>query len=372
VTPALQHRTGKVVERGTAWPLGATPTDSGVNFALYSQHASAVFLLLFDAADGEPTDVVRLEARTKYVWHAHVQGVRAGQLYGYKVQGEHRPAAGLRFNEHKLLLDPYAKSITGPVRNTDNLLLAYTTDASAGLDLSLDTRDSTRVMPKCVVVDDAFDWQGDASPEVPLESLIVYEVHTKGFTAHPSSRVEHPGTYLGFIEKIPHLTSLGVNAVELLPVHEFYVDDFLLARGLTNYWGYNSIGFFAPTGFYSTRPTPGADLDADQLPDLSWFGPDGGLPRWHDQEARTVCVLLDGGEGPSAEGDYLLFAILNAHFAPQWVQVPAPREGIRWARIIDTTLPAGDDLADPGHEALIDPPDHYLANPRSVVMLIAR
>jgi glycogen operon protein len=643
-----------------------------------------------------------------------VRGVRVGQLYGYKVQGEHRPAAGLRFNEHKLLLDPYAKSITGPVRNTDNLLLAYTKDASAGLDLSLDTRDNTRVMPKCVVVDDAFDWQGDASPAVPLESLIIYEVHAKGFTAHPSSRVEHPGTYLGFIEKIPHLTSLGVNAVELLPVHEFYVDDFLLARGLTNYWGYNSIGFFAPTGFYSTRRTPGcevaewktlvralhraglkvildvvynhtgegnelgptisfrgidnpsyyaltgpadaprryymnwtgcgnsldfgsravvrlvmdslrywvdqmhvdgfrfdlasvlgragpggafradssffdavsqdpilqrailiaepwdlgtyqvgnfpvdwcewngrfrdtvrrftrgdpgqladlgwrltgsadlygedgrsawnsvnfvtchdgftlcdlvtydrkhnerngednrdgandnhswncgvegptedpavnrlrrqmvknfvctllfssgtpmilggdellrtqqgnnnaycqdneiswfdwdaaarhadvtefwrkaialtrrytilqrrrftlgADLDADQLPDLTWFGPDGGLPRWHDHEARTVCLLLDGGEEPSAEGDYLLFVILNAQSAPQWVQVPAPREGIRWARVIDTTLPAGDDLADPGHEVLIDPPDHYLANPRSVVMLIAR
>src|SRR5262245_36376595 len=257
---ALRHRTSKVVARGAAWPLGSTPTATGVNFALYSQHASAVFLLLFDVADGEPTDVIRLPEPTKYVWHAHVQGVRAGQLYGYKVQGEHRPADGLRFNEHKLLLDPYAKTMTGPVRNTDNLLLAYDPGPGTGLDLSLDTRDNTLVMPKCIVIDDAFDWQGDNSPDVPLESLIIYEVHVKGFTAHPSSRVAQPGTYLGFIEKIPHLVALGVNAVELLPVHEFYVDDFLLASRLTNYWGYNSIGFFAPTERYCTRSAPGCGV----------------------------------------------------------------------------------------------------------------
>jgi glycogen operon protein len=221
---------------GTHYPLGATLTPAGTNFALYSQAATEVLLLLFDRADGPPTDVIRLSGPTKRVWHAVVKGVAAGQLYGYRVRGEHRPETGRRFNDAKLLLDPYAKAITGKFRNTDNLLLAY--DAThAARDLSLDPRDNAAVVPKGIVVDDAFDWQNDASPHVPLEELIVYEVHVKGFTAHPSSRVQHPGTYLGFIEKIPHLTALGVNAVELLPVHEFYVDDVLHARGLTNYWG---------------------------------------------------------------------------------------------------------------------------------------
>ena len=146
------------------------------------------------------------------------------------------------------------------MRNPDNLLLAYDASAASDPDLALDTRDDTAVVPKCIVVEEAFDWQGDTSPDVPLESLVIYEVHAKGFTAHPSSRVEHPGTYLGFVEKIPHLVRLGVNAVELLPVHEFVVDDFLIGRGLTNYWGYNSIGFFAPTAFYGTGRTPGCQV----------------------------------------------------------------------------------------------------------------
>jgi isoamylase len=228
----LTHRTAKVVEAGIGYPLGATPTADGVNFALYSKHASEVFLLLFDAAAAEPSDVIRLRDRTKLVWHAHVRGLRAGQLYAYKVRGDFRPGEGLRFNEHKLLLDPYAKALTGPARNVDGMVLAYDPNA-AGRDLSLDTRDNTAAMPKCIVVSDAFDWQGDTSPGVPLESLVIYEVHVKGFTAHPPARVTDAGTYLGFIEKIPHLVRLGVNAVELLPVHEFYVDDFLVARGLT-------------------------------------------------------------------------------------------------------------------------------------------
>jgi isoamylase len=709
----LEHRTSKSVGRGQPYPLGATPTVTGVNFALYSMHADAVFLLLFDAADEDPTDVIRLEQRTKYVWHALVQDVRAGQLYAYKVRGDHRPAQGLRFNEHKLLIDPYARALTGPVRNPDNLLLPYDVDAADG-DLSLDTRDDTAAVPKGIVVDDAFDWQGDLLPNVPLESLVIYEVHAKGFTAHPSSRVEHPGTYLGFVEKIPHLLQLGVNAVELLPVHEFYVDDFLVQRGLTNYWGYNSIGFFAPTSFYSTGRTPGcqvvefktivralhraglkvildvvynhtgegnergptmsfrgidnpsyyaltgpasepgryymnwtgcgnsldfdnravirlvmdslrywveqmhvdgfrfdlasvlgragpgggfqsssaffdavaqdpvlqrailvaepwdlgtyqvgnfpvdwsewngrfrdtlrrftigragqladlgwrltgsadlygedgrspynsvnfvtchdgftlADLvsynqkhndrngegnrdgaddndswncgvegptddaavlslrhrlaknfalclllasgtpmmlggdeflrtqqgnnnaycqdnevgwfdwdaaarnadftdfwrkaiaftrrypillrrkfplgpggDGDRMPALTWFGPDLGAPRWNDPEARTLCVRLDGADAPSEEGDYLLYLIANAHFDSQWVRLPVPRDGKHWRRVAETSLPPGDDFVDPGHEVPIDPPDHYIANPRSMVLLLAR
>jgi pullulanase/glycogen debranching enzyme len=140
----LEQRTSKTVGQGLPYPLGATPTITGVNFALYSMHADEVFLLLFDAADQDPTDVIRLDQRTKYVWHALVQDVRAVQLYAYKVRGDHRPAEGLRFNEHKLLIDSYARALTGPVRNPDNLLLAYDTSA-ADADLSLDTRDDTAV-----------------------------------------------------------------------------------------------------------------------------------------------------------------------------------------------------------------------------------
>src|SRR5262249_33303121 len=134
------------------------------------------------------------------------------------------------------------------------LLLGYDPQPAAR-DGAPDMRDNTTVVPKSIVVDDAFDWQGDTPPDLALEQLIIYEVHVKGFTAHPSSGIRLPGTYLGFIEKIPHLTRLGVNAVELLPIHEYYVDDFLVRRDLTNYWGYNSIGFFAPESSYSTGRT---------------------------------------------------------------------------------------------------------------------
>src|SRR5262245_43556027 len=218
----LEHRTTKTVTRGAHHPLGTTLTPSGVNFALYSQHATEVFLLLFDTADGDPTDIIRLSERDKFVWHVQVKGVKAGQLYGYKMRGEYRPEWGLRFNDAKLLLDPYAKAVTGKFRNVENLLLSYDPRPGAG-DAVPDTRDNTAVVPKAIVVDDAFDWQGDAPHDLALEQLIVYEVHAKGFTAHPSSNVHQPGTYLGFIEKIPHLTELGVNAVEFLPVHEYYV-----------------------------------------------------------------------------------------------------------------------------------------------------
>jgi isoamylase len=256
----LEQRTRQRVSPGCSFPLGAVPDGDGVNFAVYSQHASEIDLLLFDRPDGEATDVIRLEHRDRFVWHAAVGGVRAGQLYGYKARGEYRPEQGLRFNEHKLLLDPYAKAVTGKFSNKDNLLLAYDARPGGG-EFVLDTRDTSTVVPKAVVIDDlAFDWQGDVSPALKLEQLFIYEVHVKGFTAHPSSRVKSPGTYLGFIEKIPYLQRLGINAVELLPVHEFYIDDFLLGRGLTNYWGYNSIGFFSPECSYTSDHTPGCQV----------------------------------------------------------------------------------------------------------------
>jgi len=256
----LANRTTRQVLPGQPYPLGATLNAEGVNFALYSRNAAEVFVLLFDQGKTDPTDIIRLPHRTRFVWHAFVPGLRAGQLYGYKVRGDYRPELGLRFNEHKLLLDPYARAVSGKFHNTENLLLAYD-PLSPSRDLSFDMRDNDAIAPKAIVNDDRFDWAGDNQPDIPLEKLIIYEVHLKGFTAHTSSRVAHPGTYLGFIEKIPHLLSLGINAVELLPVQEFYVDDFLLARGMTNYWGYNTIGFFAPESSYSTQRFPGCQVE---------------------------------------------------------------------------------------------------------------
>jgi isoamylase len=255
----LTHRTGLKVSPGRYYPLGATLQEEGVNFAIYSQHASEVFLLLFDSASGEPTDIIRLEERTKYIWHAFVHGLEAGRLYGYKIRGDYHPSQGMRFNENKLLLDPYAKAVTGKFRNRNNLLLSYDPH-SPDKDLSMDTRDNASIVPKAVVVDDRFDWQGDVPPDISFEELFIYEVHMKGFTAHHSSGVKNPGTYPGFIEKIPHLKELGINAVEFLPVHEFYVEDRLLEKGLTNYWGYNTIGFFAPESSYCTHRLPGCQV----------------------------------------------------------------------------------------------------------------
>ncbi|MBI2895467.1 MAG: glycogen debranching protein GlgX [Deltaproteobacteria bacterium] len=256
----LRHWTEKRISKGRHTPLGATPGDGGVNFALYSRHATEVFLVLFDPSGQRVTDVARLENRRQFVWHAFVHGVGAGQLYAYRVRGPYDPARGHRFNENKLLVDPYAKALFGKASNPENLLLGYDAGSPSDRDLSFDGRDSAAVVPRSVVVDDAFDWQGVEPPDVPIEKLIVYEVHLKGFTAHPSSGVRHPGTYLGFIEKIPYLKQLGVNAVELLPVHEIHVEDFLRGKGLTNYWGYSTLGFFAPESSYSTGRSPGCQV----------------------------------------------------------------------------------------------------------------
>jgi isoamylase len=255
----LKHSTSKKLSAGCHYPLGAAIKPGGVNFALYSQNAVEVYLLLFNESDSLPSDIIRMENKTKNVWHVFVEGLKPGQMYGYKVRGEFNPAMGLRFNESKLLLDPYAKAFTGKCRNTDNLLLPYDIMAIPRGFIP-DPRDNSAVMPKCLVVDDQFNWETDEPMHFPMEKLIIYEVHVKGFTAHPSSQVSYPGTYLGFIQKIPHLVELGINAVEFLPVHEFYVDDFLHERGLTNYWGYNSIGFFAPELSYGTGRSYGCQV----------------------------------------------------------------------------------------------------------------
>ncbi|MDP2912584.1 MAG: glycogen debranching protein GlgX [Candidatus Omnitrophota bacterium] len=255
----LKHYTAKRLGEGKNYPLGASLQKDGVNFAVYSKHAEAVYLLLFDKPGGKPADIIEITHKAKYVWYAFVYGLKAGQLYGFKARGPYAPEIGLRFNENKFLIDPCSKAVTGKIVNKDGLLFSYDPDSPLK-DLSFDGRDSTGIMPKSIVIDDDFDWQGDRPPGIPPEESVIYETHLKGFTAHPSSRVKKPGTYQGFIEKMPYLMDLGVTAVEFLPLQEFYTEDFLRGKGLANYWGYNTVGFFAPESSYSADPSAGAQV----------------------------------------------------------------------------------------------------------------
>ncbi|HEX8070479.1 MAG TPA: glycogen debranching protein GlgX [Pyrinomonadaceae bacterium] len=247
---------------GQPHPLGATWDGAGVNFALFSENATAVELCLFDAPDGvRETHRIRLTEHTDQVWHAYLPEVRPGQLYGYRVHGPYAPDAGHRFNPHKLLLDPYAKALASTVSWSD-AVFGYTI-GSAAADLSFDERDSAAGVPKCVVVDPAFSWGGDAHPRTPWHKTLIYELHVKGFTArHPDVPPELRGTYAGMAHPavVEYLCRLGVTAVELLPVHQFVSGQHLLEQGLTNYWGYNSIGFFAPDVRYAATGTLGEQV----------------------------------------------------------------------------------------------------------------
>ena len=239
---------------GKAYPLGATSDEEGVNFALFSENASKVELCLFDRETGKDEVRIQMPERTQQVWHVYIPYVQPGQLYGYRVHGPYEPEAGHRFNPAKLLLDPYAKAISGEVQWNDTLF-SYQVGPDPDADLSKNEQDSTPNMPKCVVIDPGFDWQGDASPRIPWHKTLIYEMHVKGFTArHPAVPEELRGSYAGLTHPavIDCLLSLGINAVELMPVHEFVDDRYLLDRGLVNYWGYNSIGFFAPEARYSS------------------------------------------------------------------------------------------------------------------------
>jgi glycogen operon protein len=247
---------------GQPYPLGAAWDGSGVNFALFSQHATHVELCLFDGPEGSrETARIRLPEQTDHVWHAYLPGIRPGQLYGYRVHGPYEPRDGHRFNPAKLLLDPYAKAIAGTVQWSD-ALFGYTL-GSQEADLSYDERDSAPGTPKCVVVDTTFEWGNDAHPRTPWHQTLIYELHVKGFTArHPDVPSQLRGTYAGLMcpEILDYLHSLGVTAVELMPVHQFLVDKHLIDRGATNYWGYNSLGFFAPEARYASSGVRGQQV----------------------------------------------------------------------------------------------------------------
>jgi glycogen operon protein len=245
---------------GNPYPLGANWDGSGVNFALFSENATAVELCLFDAKNRE-TKRLPVKEQTDQVWHVYLPEARPGQLYGYRVDGPDKPSEGHRFNPAKLLLDPYAKSIAGSIRWSDALFGYTIGDPDA--DLSKDERDSATDLPKCVVVDPAFSWGQDAPPRIPWHKTLIYEMHVKGYTArHPKLPKDIRGTYAGLTHPavIDYIRSLGITAVELMPVHQFVADKSLVDRGLTNYWGYNSIGFFAPESSYASTGVMGEQV----------------------------------------------------------------------------------------------------------------
>ncbi|MHB1584795.1 MAG: glycogen debranching protein GlgX [Acidimicrobiales bacterium] len=239
---------------GSPHPLGATWDGMGVNFALFSEHATAVELCLFDGPDDAvPSARVSMPAATDRVWHAYLPDARPGALYGYRVDGPYDPAAGHRFNPAKLLIDPYAKALSGVIRWSDELYGYEVGHPNA--DLSRDDRDSAGAMPKCVVIDPAFTWGDDRPPATPLNRTVIYECHVRGMTMrHPTVPEHLRGTYLGLASDpvIDHLLGLGVTAVELMPIHQFAADRHLVDQGLTNYWGYNSIAYLAPHVRYAT------------------------------------------------------------------------------------------------------------------------
>jgi isoamylase len=236
---------------GHPYPLGATWDGSGVNFALFSENATAVELCLFDDAGRERR--VRLTEQTDRVWHVYLPEARPGQLYGYRVYGPHSPREGHRFNPAKLLRDPYARAVSGTLQWND-ALYGYTI-GSPEADLSCDHRDSAPFMPKCAVIDSAFTWGSDERPRTPWDRTIIYELHVKGFTRlNPLVSPEARGTFAGLAtpEVIEHLLSLGITAVELMPVQQFIHDRYLVERGLSNFWGYTTINYFAPHAEYAS------------------------------------------------------------------------------------------------------------------------
>ena len=239
---------------GSPFPLGATWDGQGVNFAIYAENATGVELCLFNSREDQTESAkIRIEDRTHHVWHVYLPGLKPGQLYGYRVHGSYEPQYGHRFNPNKFLIDPYAKAISGSVRWHDSLFGYEIGHPDA--DLSFSEIDSAPFMPRALVIDPNFNWEEDKFPRIPYHKTIIYETHVKGFTKlHPEIPEKIRGTYSALAHPvvIKYLKDLGITAVELMPVHYFISDRHLEENGKTNYWGYNTIGFFAPDPRYTS------------------------------------------------------------------------------------------------------------------------
>ncbi len=252
---------GRRVLPGKAFPLGASWDGTGVNFALYSERAERVELCLFDSRNGEETERIEVKEQSNFVWHCYIPGLQPGQLYGYRVSGPYRPEEGLRFNPNKLLIDPYAYALAGKV-NWEHHVFGYPFGGDDP-DLMMDESDSAPGMPKSVVVNPFFDWEQDRAPRTLLSDSIIYEAHVKGFSKlNPEIPEELRGTYaaLAHPASLRYFKTLGITAVELLPVHDFLDDKHLLDRGLSNYWGYNTTNFFSPDARYSSSGDRGGQV----------------------------------------------------------------------------------------------------------------
>jgi glycogen operon protein len=277
------------IAEGLPFPLGAAWNGSGVNFALFSANATKVELCLFDEGGQRELERIELPEYTDEIWHGYLPGLEPGAVYGYRVHGPYEPEAGHRFNPNKLLLDPYAKAHVGTLK-WDPAVFGYTIGAD-GEDMTFDERDSAQFVPKCVVVDQNFSWTHPKSARVPWDRTIIYELHVRGYTKlHPDVPQRLRGTFegLGQKEVIDYVKRLGVTSIELMPIHSFVNDSHLLDKGLTNYWGYNTIGFFAADPRFFARKA-GAIAEFKEM-----------IDRYHDAGLE---VILDVVYNHTAEGN---------------------------------------------------------------------
>jgi isoamylase len=278
---------------GRPFPLGATWDGDGTNFSLFSEHATAVELCLF--GDDGAEERLPVEQVTAYNWHVYLPAVGPGTRYGYRVHGSYLPEEGHRFNPYKLLIDPYAKAIDGGVRWDAGNTLPYIPDGTETADLELDDEDDADAIPRSIVVDERFDWQDDRAPRTPWRDTVIYETHVRGFTRRrPDVREDLRGTYAGLASApaLAYLRELGVTAVELLPIHHIIDESFLHERGLTNYWGYSSIGYLAPHAGYAATGRTG-----DQVREFK-----GMVKALH---GAGIEVILDVVYNHTAEGNHL-------------------------------------------------------------------
>ena len=288
--PVARPLTRGRIGEGLPYPLGATWDGLGVNFALFSAHATRVELCLFDSDGKKQIGAIDLPEYTDEVWHGYVPEARPGTVYAYRVHGPYEPTEGHRFNPNKLLLDPYAKQLVGQL-DWNPALFGYTVEG--GDDLTFDKRDSAAFVPKCQVIDPAFTWGRERRPNTSWERTILYEAHVKGFTKrHPSLREELRGTYagLGAAAVVEYIRTLGITAIELMPVHDFLDDSYLIDKGLRNYWGYNTISFFAPARRYASNAASAVSEFKEMV------------ARLHD---ASIEVVLDVVYNHTAEGNEL-------------------------------------------------------------------